>query len=67
MTCAKCNQGVVEAVRVDEPKDSGYFSEEYECNVCGAKGYVHGREEKMPGEWTRFGECFSTDMDGTPL
>ena len=67
MTCNKCGQGEVYPVDVDEPKKSGRFSETWECNVCGAKGFVHGKEEQPPNEWERFGAVFSTDMDGTPL
>ena len=67
MPCASCNQGVIEAVRVDKPKESGFFEEEYQCHVCGAKGFVHGQEEQPPAEWNRFGACFDTDMDGTQL
>lgn len=67
MPCASCNQGVIEAVRVDEPKESGFFEEEYKCGVCGANGFVHGYEEKPASEWNRFGNCFSTDMDGSKL
>lgn len=57
MTCKNCGQGIIVPVDVDEPSDSGYFSEEWECNVCGAKMFVHGREEQPPREWDRFGSA----------
>ena len=67
MTCAKCGSGVVSPVDVAEPKDSGTFTETWECNVCNAQGYVRGKEDEMPQNWTRYGEAFDKDMDGTSL
>jgi len=58
MTCKKCNNGVLEPVDVDESRDEGYFSEEWKCVHCNARGYVHGREEEPPTEWDRFGGAF---------
>ena len=58
MTCKNCNNGVLEPKHVDEAKESGHFSEEWECVTCGASGYIHGREEEMPNKWDRFGAAF---------
>lgn len=44
--------------RVDEVQDSGSFSEEYECEICGAKGFIHGQEEQPPNRWDKFGAAF---------
>ena len=67
MTCNQCGQGIVSPVDVPEPQDSGHFTEKWECNVCGAKGFVSGNEEEMPNKWNRYGAAFSTDMDGSEL
>jgi len=58
MTCANCGIGKVYPVDVDEPSDEGKFSEVHECDCCGAKGYVHGREEQHADQWDRFGKAF---------
>jgi transcription elongation factor Elf1 len=58
MACAKCGSNAVVETRVDEVQDSGSFSEEYECEICGAKGFIHGQEEQPPNRWDKFGEAF---------
>lgn len=49
--------GEVVPVHVDEAKDTGTFREEHECNHCGAKLFVEGREEQPSHEWTRYGSA----------
>jgi hypothetical protein len=56
MTCNAC-ECVVEPVDVDEPDDEGWFSEEWEC-VNGHKGYIRGREEENPKNWTKYGAIY---------
>lgn len=58
MTCKKCNNGILEPLHVDEPRDKGHFSEEWKCVNCGSRGYVHGKEEQPQHEWDRFGAAF---------
>jgi len=59
MACANCNQGALDPVDVDEPSDSGSFSEEYECTVCGAKGFIFGNEQDPPSRWDRTGAAYN--------
>lgn len=58
MTCANCGAPTVECVDADEPTGSGSFSERYECGVCGAKGYINGRENEDPSNWNKYGSAF---------
>jgi len=58
MACSKCGQGLVVCIEATEPNETGSFKENYECNVCGAKGFIRGREEQPPKKWQKFGEAF---------
>jgi len=57
MVCKSCNNGVLEPVSVDEPKDSGRFQEEYKCVNCNARRYISGQEQEDPANWNEWGQA----------
>jgi len=57
MTCETCG-AAVEPKDVDEPNDSGHFQEKWEC-ARGHIGYVSGKEQEPPNQWTRTGGVFN--------
>jgi len=58
MACEQCGSELVEPIDVDEPSESGHFSETWECQHCGAKGFIHGKEQQPTSRWDKFGSAF---------
>lgn len=59
MSCANC--GSPEVYCVDSKggtERDAHFEELYECNHCGARGTVRGKNGVSPQKWSRVGSVF---------
>lgn len=58
-TCGNCGSTEIRCVDSEGAVMSGPFTEEYECQQCGATGTISGRAEDTGDEWERSGEVFA--------
>ena len=58
MPCETCG-AATKIVQTPEARETGNFTEEYEC-ANGHKGFVSGREEEPAQNWNRYGAVFES-------
>lgn len=57
MSCNQCG-GELEMTEQAGGIEAGWFKEFYECVDCGANGYIRGKSEQSPVEWSKCGRAF---------
>ena len=58
MTCANCGSAAVDIVDERGGTTSGSFVEQWECDTCGALGWIRGHAAAPPQQWSRTGRVF---------